>query len=66
MKTKSALWLADDVASGFAAYPEADHIFRALPESHRREYLQWIDEAKKPETRRRRIVQAAEMVMAKR
>ncbi len=41
----------------------ADHLeranqleaFRKLPPSHQREYIKWIEEAKKPETRRRRI-----------
>lgn len=29
--------------------------FQRLPPSHVREYVKWIDEAKKPETRARRI-----------
>lgn len=29
--------------------------FEALPASHQAEYLQWIDEARREETRRRRI-----------
>ena len=29
--------------------------FDAYPASHRNEYVRWIDEAKKPETRRSRI-----------
>ncbi|HEX3728664.1 MAG TPA: YdeI/OmpD-associated family protein [Opitutaceae bacterium] len=33
--------------------------------SHRREYLKWIGEAKKPETRAKRIGQAAERIGAK-
>ena len=33
--------------------------------SHQREYLKWISEAKKPETRRRRIEQAVERIAAK-
>jgi hypothetical protein len=32
-----------------------DRAFDALSLSHRREYVQWVDEAKKPETRARRI-----------
>lgn len=34
--------------------------FDAFAPSHRREYLAWITEAKRPETRARRIAQAAE------
>lgn len=32
---------------------------------HRREYLQWIGEAKKPETRAARIARAVQMLSAK-
>ncbi len=33
--------------------------------AHHREYLKWIGEAKKPETRQRRIEQAVERIAAK-
>ena len=33
--------------------------------AHQREYLKWINEAKKPETRQRRIEQAVERIAAK-
>jgi uncharacterized protein YdeI (YjbR/CyaY-like superfamily) len=33
--------------------------------SHQREYLKWVGEAKKPETRQRRIGQAMERIAAK-
>jgi uncharacterized protein YdeI (YjbR/CyaY-like superfamily) len=34
--------------------------------AHRREYLRWIGEAKRPETRAKRIAQAMLMIAAKR
>jgi len=40
--------------------------FSAYPPSHRREYLKWISEAKKPETRERRIQKTMKMLSAKR
>ena len=43
----------------------AERIFAALPPSHRNEYLRWIGEAKRAETRRRRAVKAAEMMVDK-
>ena len=43
----------------------AERIFAALPPSHRHEYLRWIGEAKRAETRRRRAVKAAEMMVDK-
>ena len=36
--------------------------FDALSFSHRREYVRWIDEAKKPDTRARRVAQTVERV----
>jgi hypothetical protein len=36
--------------------------FNAMTYTHRREYAQWIIQAKRPETRQRRIVKAVEMI----
>ena len=41
----------------------AERILAALPPSHRNEYLRWIGEAKRAETRRRRAAKAAEMMV---
>ena len=41
----------------------AGRIFGALPPSHRNEYMRWIGEAKRAETRRRRAAKAAEMMV---
>jgi hypothetical protein len=38
--------------------------FMALAFSHRKEYVRWIEEAKKPETRQSRIEKAVEMIRA--
>jgi len=43
----------------------AERIFAALSPSHRHEYLRWISEAKRAETRRRRATRAAEMMVDK-
>ena len=43
----------------------AERIFAALPSSHRNEYLRWISEAKRAETRRRRAAKAVEMMVEK-
>ncbi|WP_290058259.1 YdeI/OmpD-associated family protein [Amycolatopsis solani] len=40
-----------ELAAALAADPDAAAAFEALPPSHRREYAQWVAEAKKPETR---------------
>ncbi len=46
--------------------PEAAAAFAALPPSHRREYIDWILEAKGPETRVRRVEETARRVKAPR
>jgi uncharacterized protein YdeI (YjbR/CyaY-like superfamily) len=43
--------LPEELADAFAAAPDAKAAFEALPPSHRREYVQWVAEAKKAETR---------------
>ncbi|QKV79087.1 YdeI/OmpD-associated family protein [Amycolatopsis sp. Hca4] len=43
--------LPAELADALAAAPDAAVLFEALPPSHRREYVQWVAEAKKPETR---------------
>jgi len=52
----------DDLAAALEAHPDAGVAHRKLPPSHRREYLEWINEAKRPETRRRRIDKAIGML----
>ena len=52
----------DDLAAALEAHPEAGAACRKLPPSHRREYLEWINDAKRPETRRRRIDKAIRML----
>ncbi len=44
--------------------PKADATFRNFPPSHRREYVEWITEAKSPATRERRMVQAIDWIAA--
>lgn len=41
---------------------KAKGVFDAFPPSHKREYCEWIAEAKRPETRARRTAQAVEWI----
>ena len=41
---------------------EAKSLFEALSPSHQKEYVKWIEEAKKDETRHNRIVKTIEML----
>jgi hypothetical protein len=50
------------LAGALAEDPEARAIFDRLAYTHRKEFARWIDEAKRPETRRRRVTQAVEML----
>lgn len=52
----------DDLAAAPAAEPGTPAAFRRLPPGDRREYLEWIDEAKLSETRRRRIEKTIRML----
>jgi hypothetical protein len=52
---------AVDVEEGDA---EARARYEALSYTHRKEYARWIAEAKREETRERRVVQALEMLKA--
>ena len=60
---KSEASLPEDLAASLGQAGLAQR-FASLPPSHRREYLKWIEEAKKPETRRLRIEQAIERIKA--
>ena len=48
----------DDLRAALAANAAARATFDGFAPSHRREYLAWIGEAKRPETRARRVAQA--------
>jgi hypothetical protein len=56
----------DDLARALAKHASARKRFDALSYSHRREHAQWVAEAKKPETRARRIARVIEMLRAPR
>ncbi|MDQ3889042.1 MAG: YdeI/OmpD-associated family protein [Actinomycetota bacterium] len=43
-----------ELREALAADPGAHAAFETLAPSHRSEYARWVDEAKRPETRRRR------------
>ncbi len=50
-----AVVVPDDLGAALAADPEAAAAFDRLSFTHRREYVTWIEEAKRPETRARRV-----------
>ncbi len=60
-KTKTVI-PPKDLQSEFDANPEAKTFFESLAFSHKREYVGWIHEAKKEETRERRVKKTIELL----
>lgn len=54
-KRRRPLPVPSDLAAGLRKVPTAGAIFAALPPGYRREYIEWITEAKRPETRAKRL-----------
>jgi Bacteriocin-protection, YdeI or OmpD-Associated/Domain of unknown function (DUF1905) len=52
----------DDLASALAADPSAGAAFEKLAFTHRKEYVVWVESAKKPETRQSRVAKTVEML----
>ncbi len=52
----------DDLAGALAATPAARAGFDSLAPSHRKEWVRWVTEAKRPETRAGRVRKAVEAV----
>jgi uncharacterized protein YdeI (YjbR/CyaY-like superfamily) len=54
-----------DLDAALAKTPVHQQAFAALSYSHKKEYVDWIESAKKPETRQSRIEKMAEMLAAR-
>ena len=52
--------MPEDLRAAIAADPKAGATFDAFPPGCRREYIDWVLEAKRPETRAKRIAQTVE------
>ncbi|MDQ3957604.1 MAG: YdeI/OmpD-associated family protein [Actinomycetota bacterium] len=50
----------EDLSAALDGDTQAKTAFDSMSYSHRNEYVEWIEEAKRPETRRRRIAGAVE------
>lgn len=57
---KPELPIPPEFSAALAANPAAKSALEAFAPSHRREYVEWIAEAKRPETRDKRVAQAIE------
>jgi hypothetical protein len=56
--------LPDALAAALASDPQARAAYERLSFTHRKEYARWIEEAKRDETRARRVAQAVERLRA--
>lgn len=50
----------DDLAAALKKNRQARATFEAFPPSHQREYVEWITQAKRDETRQKRLAQTVE------
>jgi hypothetical protein len=55
----------EDLAAALAADPAAAAAFERLSYTHRREYVEWVGEAKRAETRRRRVEETVARLRAR-
>jgi uncharacterized protein YdeI (YjbR/CyaY-like superfamily) len=54
--------LPDYIEAGLKASPRAWQFFQQLAPSHRRNYIAWIDSAKRPETKEKRLREAIQLL----
>ena len=52
----------EDIATALSEAPEARRFFESLPTFYRKNYMRWIGEAKRPETRARRVAELVELL----
>ena len=53
----------DDLAKALKRAPAARQAYEKLSYTHRKEYVRWVEEAKKPETRTRRVEKTLAMLV---
>lgn len=56
--------IPDDIQVVFNENLNAKELFEAMSYTHKKEYIRWITEAKKPETRENRKVKMIEIILA--
>lgn len=63
-KKERTVELPEDVVEIFNQNKKAKELFNKMSYTHRKEYIRWITDAKKPETRENRKVKMTEMILA--
>ncbi|MDQ6655616.1 MAG: YdeI/OmpD-associated family protein, partial [Verrucomicrobiota bacterium] len=59
---REPLAMPDDLGAALKNHTKAREVFDRFPPGHRREYIEWITEAKRPETREQRLATALEWI----
>jgi len=62
-KEERVVEVAEDIVSVFNENPEAKTLFDKMSYTHKKEYIRWIEEAKKPETRENRKIKMIQMIL---
>ncbi|WP_292008735.1 YdeI/OmpD-associated family protein [Chryseobacterium sp.] len=62
-KEERTVEIAEDIMSVFNQNPSAKDLFDTMSYTHRKEYIRWIEEAKKPETRENRKIKMIQMIL---
>lgn len=61
-KSRTPLAVPPDLAAALQRNSVADRVFEAFAPSHRRDYIEWIVQAKREDTRAKRLAQAVEWI----
>lgn len=62
-KEERVVEIADETTSVFNENPDAKGLFDNMSYTHKKEYIRWIEEAKKPETRENRKTKMIQMIL---
>lgn len=62
MITRKGVEVPADLAEALRQRPDLWELFESMPPSHQREYISYILEAKKPETRAARVMKSLDMI----
>lgn len=63
-KEERIVEIPEDVIVVFNQNPEAYLLYEKMSFTHRKEFMRWINDAKKPETRENRKIKLIEMILA--
>ncbi|MCW3160603.1 YdeI/OmpD-associated family protein [Chryseobacterium oryctis] len=62
-KEERIVQISDDIAEIFSKNTKVKTLFEKMSYTHKKEYIRWIEEAKKPETRENRKIKMIQMIL---